>query len=412
MTLDTQPPLNYDEFLPPDAIRRGASLNRPEEATVTLSCFIREHMEEILAEWDSFARTQFPAAASLSNLALRNHAARILADIAADIETKQTSKEQYAKSRGGGLADASESAASSHGSLRHASGFTLLQLTAEYRALRATVLRMWLPKNGEGNDITTDVVRFSEAIDQALAESVLGYSGRVARTRDLFLAILGHDLRAPLATMMLAGELLKQPDLPEGHRLEIGGRVDHSATMMRAIIDDLLEFARSQLGSNIPIKPAAGNLREVCEAALEASRAVYPDCRFQLHTEGDLMGSFDHVRLHQLFTNLLLNAAQYRAKDSAVVMSAQGEDDALTVHVQNHGAVIPEESLETIFTPLTQLVRDADSDARPRTSLGLGLFVAREIASAHGGTITVKSDEAAGTEFTVRLPRTARTKQT
>lgn len=379
---------------------------------MTLSRFIREHTTEIIAEWESFARTQLPAAAGMSDLALRDHAADILDAIAADIDTKQTPAEQYAKSRGLAPLSTSESAAAAHGSLRHASGFTLLQLTAEYRALRATVLRLWLPDNGEDKDKTAnDIIRFDEAIDQALAESVVTYSGRVTRTRDLFLAILGHDLRGPLATMAAAGELLKRPGVPEDRRLELGAKVDRSATMMRAIIDDLLGFARVQLGSHIPIKPVAGDLRHVCETALEDSRAAYPDCPFQLQAEGDLTGSFDGTRLHQLFTNLLLNAAQYRSLDSPVVVSAQGDSDTLTVRVQNHGTVIPEESLEAIFAPLTQLAKEVQSDARPRTSLGLGLFVAREIASAHGGTITVKSNAIEGTEFTVHLPRSLPSQQ-
>lgn len=374
-----------------------------------LSRFIREHAAEILAEWESFARTQLPAAAGMSDLALRNHASLILSTIATDIDTEQTPAEQYAKSRGIAPAASHESAASIHGSLRHASGFTLLQLSAEYRALRATVLRLWLASNDEAIDKTTDdIVRFNEAIDQALAESVLTYSSRVAHTRDLFLAILGHDLRGPLATMATAGELLKRPGVPEDRRLELGAKVDRSATMMRGIIDDLLGFARVQLGSRIPITPHPGDLRQVCETALDDSRAAYPDCPFQLHAEGDLAGSFDSVRMHQLVMNLLLNAAQYRSLDSSVVLSAQRDADTLILCVQNHGTVIPAESLEVIFAPLTQLAKEIQRDSRPRTSLGLGLFVAREIASAHGGTITVKSNEMEGTEFTVRLPQHAR----
>lgn len=188
---------------------------------------------------------QVPAAVGMSDLALRNHAEYILKAIALDIDTEQNVTQQLEKSRGLATnaegAEGAESAASSHGTLRHASGFTLLQLTAEYRALRATVMRLWLPKNDQSPDATTnDIVRFNEAIDQALAESVVTYSGRVSHTRDLFLAILGHDLRAPLATMAAAQELLKLTDLADDRRIEIGGKVDRSVTLMRGIIDDLL----------------------------------------------------------------------------------------------------------------------------------------------------------------------------
>jgi signal transduction histidine kinase len=376
---------------------------------VKLSRFINEHTAEIVAEWQAFARTQLPAAAVMSELALRNHAAYILKAIAHDIDTEQNTEQQHQKSKGQAplTVDGEESAAAVHGTLRHASGFTLLKLTAEFRALRATVMRLWLPRNNHPCDATTsDIVRFNEAIDQALAESVVTYSGRVSRTRDLFLAILGHDLRAPLATIAMAGELLNRADLEVERRHEVGARVDRSVRLMRDMIDDLLGYARIQLGSTIPVKPAPGDLREVCETAIENSSAVYPDCPFQFDAQGDLTCQIDSIRLHQLVTNLLLNAAQYRAHDSAVVVSAAGDLNMLTIRVHNHGGVIPEESIEAIFAPLTQLSGKGQDDLRPRTSLGLGLFVAREIASAHGGSIAVKSNEDEGTEFTVLLPRT------
>jgi hypothetical protein len=102
-------------------------------------------MEEILVEWESFARTQLPAATGMSALALRDHAEQILKTLATDIETEQSPREQYEKSKGMGPEKAG-SAASMHGTLRQVSGFTLPQLIAEFRALRATVLRLWLPR--------------------------------------------------------------------------------------------------------------------------------------------------------------------------------------------------------------------------------------------------------------------------
>lgn len=220
-------------------------------------------------------------------------------------------------------------------------------------------MRLWLPKNNQSPEATTnDIVRFNEAIDQALAGSVVTYSGRVARTRDMFLAILGHDLRGPLATMAVAGELLQRPDLADERRLEVGAKVDRSATLMRGMIDDLLGFARIQLGSAIPIKPALVDLREICQTAIESSAAVYPDCPFLFNVEGNLTSLFDGIRLHQLVTNLLLNAAQYRTEVSQVVVFGEGGPDMVTLCVRNQGPVIPKESLEAIFTPLSQLSDD------------------------------------------------------
>jgi signal transduction histidine kinase len=144
-------------------------------------------------------------------------------------------------------------------------------------------------------------------------------------------------------------------------------------------------------------------MKKICEEAVEDASATHPGTTFQVHAAGSLGGSFDAVRLHQLFTNLLVNAAQYGASGRPVVISASGGPQEIVVQVTNHGEPIPEAAWRSIFKPLIQLP-SGDDDERPRTSLGLGLFVAREIAIAHGGSIDVKSDGVDGTTFTVRLP--------
>ncbi|MBC7502083.1 MAG: ATP-binding protein, partial [Herminiimonas sp.] len=107
------------------------------------------------------------------------------------------------------------------------------------------------------------------------------------------------------------------------------------------------------------------------------------------------------------FANLLNNAAQYRTPGSTVRIIACGEADALTIQVTNRGATIPSASLEAIFNPMVQLKLEGHQQGRPTSSMGLGLFIAREITEAHGGTLGVESTDGSGTTFTVRLPRTA-----
>jgi signal transduction histidine kinase len=376
-----------------------------------LYSFITEHMEEILAEWESFAQTQAPAAGEMSQLALRDHAKQILQTIALDIKTRQNPEEQRQKSQGLAAGDESESSAASiHGALRQASNFSLLQLSAEFRALRATVLRLWLPQVSAMSPTTAyEMVRFNEAIDQALAESVITYSARADQMREMFLAILGHDLRAPLATMSMAGDLLVRPDLPPDQATLIGAKVRRSARLMGSMVDDLLGYTRTQLGGGMPTTLHHTDIRDICKAAVEDASASHPGSVFELETAGELTGSFDGVRLHQLFSNLLVNAAQYGDKKRPVLISACGEGETITVRVVNYGATIAQASLESIFRPLVQLPGDEHGN-RPRTSLGLGLFVAREIALAHAGTIEVSSHDTEGTIFTVRLPRSPQDK--
>jgi signal transduction histidine kinase len=371
-----------------------------------LSRFIDEHIEEILVEWESFARTQLPAATGMSALALRDHAEQILKTLAADIETEQSAREQYEKSKGMGPEDA-ESAASTHGTLRQFSGFTLPQLIAEFRALRATVLRLWLPRVKQVTEETSnDMVRFNETIDQALAESAVTYSDETARTRDIFLAILGHDLRTPLAAMAMAGDYLTIPEVGTARTVEVGTQVRRSTATMIAMVNDLLEYARTQLGGEMPITRTQADVKEICQAALHDASATHPDCPFEFNASGDLTGAFDTGRLQQVITNLLTNAAQYRGGQHPVTISAEGESDTVVVQVRNFGTVLPQESLQAIFNPLVQLSMEHEQGRRPSTSLGLGLFIAREVTEAHGGKITADSDEHSGTVFTVRLPRT------
>ena len=370
-----------------------------------LATFITENMDCILSEWEAFATTLEPAASQMSPLALRDHAKGILTAIVLDIRTRQNAQEQLQKSQG--LAPEPEgaaSAASIHGGLRHDSNFSLVQLSAEFRALRATVLRLWLPQVSTMSSSTNDeMVRFNEAIDQALAESVVTYSARADHTRELFLAVLGHDLRAPLSTLSMAGQLLMSEATPAAQVGPIGLRIERCARLMSIMVDDLIGYTRTQLGAGMPTMLLDTDLRSICEAAVEDALATHPGSDFDVALVGDLVGQYDGVRMHQLMTNLLINAAQYGGRSAPVLLRARADADTVIIEVTNQGNTIPADSLQSIFRPLIQL--PAEGDARSGTSLGLGLFIAREIALAHGGTIVVSSNEMQGTTFTVRLPR-------
>src|SRR5688500_16130565 len=361
-----------------------------------LSGFIEQHMDEIVAEWEAFAHTLLPAAATMTSLALRDHAKPILQAIAREIRTDRVQDKSSAGT-----------AATTHGALRHLSGFNLLQLGSEYGALRASVIKLWrshLAKEHHG--ALDDLTRFNEAVDQALAESIASYAEELARSRDTFLAILGHDLRSPLSAVSMSGHYLSRAGMLEGKQeLQAVARIQRGAAKMDAMIKDLLEYTRTRLGRGIPIVRQACNIGRICEAALDEMKAGHPDRAFRLQTSGELGGSFDSARLHQVFGNLLNNAVQHGAEDSPVILEAHGAPDTITVQVKNYGPAIPADALQVIFNPLVQV--PATDDERTSGSLGLGLFIARSIVLAHGGTLEVESSAAAGTVFTARLPRGA-----
>jgi len=374
-----------------------------------LSRFITENMEEILVQWEAFAKTIQPAAETMDSLALRDHAKKILEAVAKDIETSQTEQEQADKSKGfAPVLAGKETSATTHGVLRQLSGFNLKQLASEYRALRASVLKLWKAQLTDlGDDELNDMVRFNEAIDQALAESIASSAAAVNRSRHSLLAILGHDLRSPLSSVSMAASYLLKSQTLDAQMLGVTRGIKRNAATMNRMIKDLLEYAGAQIGRRIPVNPEPANMETVCRSALEEVQPTYPDTVFDFESSGNLNGSVDPARFQQVLSNLLNNAAKYAQSPSPITLSASGgRQETITIRVKNYGNPIPPESLQVIFDPLVQVSSNgSESDSYRSTSLGLGLFIAREIVEGHNGTIEANSSENGGTVFTIEIPR-------
>ena len=372
-----------------------------------LSKFIIKNMEKILTEWEAFAKTTLPAAETMDSLALRDHAKLILLAVAKDIETSQTAREQSDKSKGMAPDLAGkETAAATHGALRQLAGFDLEQLGGEYRALRASVIKLWKAQLTDLSDSEfNDMRRFNEAIDQALAESIKSYSQAVNQSRQTFLAILGHDLRSPLSSIQMAAHILSQSKVLDAQYLNFAASIKKNVSTMDGMIKDLLEYAGGELGRKIPIKRKAANIGSICQISLDEVQSAFPDLNFNFEVSGDLDGFFDAARFQQVLSNLLNNAAKHCQHGTQITLSARRKSETVIVQVKNFGKPIPPASLQVIFNPLVQL---SDNGQNPNshlsTSLGLGLFIAREIVEGHDGTIEVSSTEKDGTKFTVQVP--------
>jgi signal transduction histidine kinase len=370
-----------------------------------LSQFIEQNIETIVTEWERFARATMGPAQTLSRLALRNHSSQILKAIAKDLRQPQTENERLLKSQGLAKSDSIETSAATHGVLRQLVGFDLVQLAAEYRAVRATVLRLWKQVDKVITaEVVEDIARFNEAVDQALAESIASYSERVAHSRDTFLAVLGHDLRSPLSAIVSALQLLgdnRAQEQQRGRALQIAKR---SAASMRQMIIDLLEYTRTRLGRGIEIVTEVQDLAGVCRDVVEEVEAAHSDRVFAVHIPDKLATKFDLERMRQVLTNLLSNAVQYGDPASPITLTLERAATETTLAVRNRGQPISPDALQVIFDPLVQIpATDSDPDQQ-KTSLGLGLYIVREIVTAHGGTVGVSSTEADGTVFTVHLP--------
>ncbi len=374
------------------------------------SAFIKENLDAIVADWETFAR-KLPAGRTLSALALRDHSREILLAIAVDMELPHSDQERVEQSQDIVPTAASTStAAAEHGALRQMAGFDLVQLFAEFRAMRASVMAFWLRTEGQaaGPLQIEEVTRFNESMDKALAQSVQRYSSEVGASRDMFLAVLGHDLRGPLSGIDMSAMVLTKPDLSDAARQQAAARIKRASRGMKRLITDLLEYTRTRLGAGIPTERAACDLGPVCEASLEDIRAGNPEQQFVQRLSGDLSLLADAARMQQALSNLLSNAVQHGDRQSPVSLTADGDADAIVLKVSNWGEPIPSDALQAIFEPLVQAPNaSAEVHERSKTSLGLGLFIVREIVLAHNGTISVSSSTEAGTVFTIRLPRTA-----
>jgi signal transduction histidine kinase len=376
------------------------------KTTARLSDFILNNMEGILQAWEDFARTIEPPALTMDDVELRDHAKLMLTAIALDLNTPQTKLEQSEKSQGRGPQGKEDTAAETHAAARLLSGYSVEQLVSEYRALRSSVLHLWTSRTALGlSTDMEDVTRFNEAIDQALAESVARYAHLVKQSENMFLAILGHDLRNPLGTVITGATfIMRATDVPSKYVLA-ATRIFNSGQRMSKLISDLIDFTRSHLGAGIPIKPKRMNLAEVCLNVVDELRTSHPEriVDFNPASREDLYGDDD--RLAQVLSNVIGNALQYGTPHAPIVVRLSSTEEEVSLEVNNRGPVIPPKMISSVFDPLVRLAaQDNLGDARD-TSLGIGMYIARQIVMAHSGMMLVESNETDGTTFSMILPR-------
>ncbi|KAA0987106.1 sensor histidine kinase [Pseudomonas sp. ANT_J28] len=370
-----------------------------------LSDFIINNLEPILQAWEDFARTIEVPGEALDPKALRDHAEQMLHAIAIDLCTYQSTQEQIAKAQGNAPMEELETPAETHAVKRLMAGFTLDQMVSEYRALRTSVLSQWLGQMKAGTVLEVDdMIRFNEAIDQALAESIASYSRVVEASRNVFLGILGHDLRTPLGAILLGADVLRRSDELGARETKIASGIYTSVRRASRIVGDLLDLTRCQMGPGIPIKKEDIDLTPLCIRIVEEIRTFHPNADLVFKVGASARGEFDGARMEQVFSNLLSNAVQHGDLRFPIKVSLEVSESSVVFVVHNLGEPIPEDILPFIFNPMGRFSQHASLDLGPSTGLGLGLYIASEIVAAHLGTIDVASDRARGTTFLVKMP--------
>ena len=373
----------------------------------TFAHFISQHVDAVVDDFEAFARTSGPAAEHLGSDDLRDHAKVVLEAVAADMATPQSGSAQYDKSKG--HAENSQfsvvmQTARQHAQHRFRQGFPLSQMLSEYRALRAAVIRRWTEQlDGADAGQLAELTRFGEAIDEGLTEAISWYTKRLEDSRNMLVGVLAHDLRGPLGAVRLSAEYLQASDRLQDGELRAVTRIASSSARMAGYVNDLLDFTQTLLGGGLPISRKPVDLASWCEDVVDEIRAAHPAADVQLEVLGNTFGQWDPVRLSQLLSNLVTNGIIHGDSHRPVTVRLSTAVGGAIIAVHNHGDTIAVSDLPTLFHPLMQQPQD-QKRRLGSSGLGLGLYITREIAVAHGGSVEVTSEAGAGTTFKVWLP--------
>ncbi len=270
--------------------------------------------------------------------------------------------------------------------------YELIALRYRDQRLPIQVLTREVPFGGR----SVCMVAFWDITGKKAAEEA---ATRAEYLREQLLGVVGHDLRTPLNTLQLGITALQLDTKMEERQARQLTVMARAARRMERMIHDLLDFTRARLAGGIPVTPAPMSLDLLLKKVLEEYRLAYPEHPILLTTEGDLAGHWDEARLAQLLDNLLQNALRHSLQDSSIGLSVKAGPSQLTLTVINKGPLLPPEEREAIFEPFRRGKRAAGE------GLGLGLYIAKQIAVAHGGHISVESSVEHGTSFKVCLPR-------
>lgn len=389
----------------------------PRSPAVRLSEFILANLEPILQEWEDFARNLGAITESMDAEALRDHAQMILEELATDLETHQSEAQEEAKSKGEApskRAEDPDTAAEQHGGLRAHEGFNLEQMVSEYRSLRAGVLRLWVRHpDSTSPAAASQVNRFNEAIDEALADSVKRYDCTLerlmaaARVNERMAALgtlsagLGHDMSNVLVPMRMA--------LDELRRLEHSPEADPIIASLLRSVEHLRGLTQGLRSLSVDSDDATAS-DETTDLHVWWAEAISPykwalGREIRLHAEGIAPFSLPPVQvpkhvLMQAVFNLVQNAAEaIGAGGGNIWVSANAAADGATVSlsVRDDGPGMNPETLARCTDPFFT------TKHRSRGT-GLGLTLVRTAAERHAAQLLIESQPGGGSTFTLVLP--------
>lgn len=251
-------------------------------------------------------------------------------------------------------------------------------------------------------ELFAELISVQLAADEAHARDrdALVDERRTGELREQFIAVLGHDLRSALSSVVTGSAFLL--DVAEAARdRTVLQRIRRSGERMARLIDDVMDFARGRLGGGIAVAPSEGeDVAALVNHVVAEIASAHPEREIRVSLRGAGTASFDPSRMAQLMSNLVGNAVEHSPASEPVEVALEGSESAIRFSVTNRGEPIAADLLSRLFKPYVRAVGD-----RPRPGLGLGLYIASEIARSHGGTITAMSNARDGTTFVAEVPR-------
>lgn len=344
--------------------------------------YIRSHKQAILDSWRREIERELTELASLSKPALIDHLPEFLDGLALWVEgDTRAARVGF------------EALADGHAIQRLGFGVDLRTLTREYGVLRSTMLRELLALEDASREA---LIRLNEGLDEAMRESVRRYAETRDHTRDLFIAILAHDLRNPLnAVALSAGALQLSPGTPAAKKS--ADLIATTTERMGRMVSDLMDLARGHLGGGIVVNLGPEDLGALTRHAVGELQIAHPQRRIELATSGDLRGAFDRTRIEQAMSNLIGNAIQHGEDPIEINVEEAPDRRALVTRVSSRGRTISTTELASFFDPFRQA-------RRTNEGLGLGLYIVGQIALGHGARVDTSSQDGV-TTFTVTWPR-------
>ncbi|MDC0717334.1 sensor histidine kinase [Nannocystis bainbridge] len=367
-----------------------------------LAELLERQRDAIIERWSERMRATAPAGARLSKSALRDSLPEFLQEVAAALRR---------------MPDGASDIAREHGRQRYRVGFDLRTLVIEYDLLREVLLDV---VEASGLPLRIADVRalcaafavgIAEAVDQFFCEHERDLEAgaaereRASEFERQLIAIVSHDLRSPLAAILLAAEAAARRGAVEQRTERLLLRIQTGAQRATRLINDLLDYTHERKSGRIPVRPQVVSLRVLVREAIDEVAAMFPERIIEYACEDPIEARVDPDRIAQVLSNLLTNALKFSPAGTVVRVTTRVDvdGDVVVIEVHNWGPPIPPDRRGSIF----EAFHCGDPSLPTRASLGLGLHISRQIVLAHGGTIDVCSSAERGTTFTCTLPRRA-----